>query len=150
MNVEEWLRILKIIKSYGINHIRCHTWCPPAAAFEACDRLGIYMLPELPHWGGVGNKPKVMEGDVEQKTEVYDNTTEYLIKEGYRLLDEFGNHASFVMFEIGNELGGDRQEIASIIESFRKYDSRHLFAGGANTFCGRLSCQRLMTTGLLL
>lgn len=134
MNVEEWLRILKIIKSYGINHIRCHTWCPPAAAFEACDRLGIYMLPELPHWGGVGNKPKVMEGDVEQKTEVYDNTTEYLIKEGYRLLDEFGNHASFVMFEIGNELGGDRQEIASIIESFRKYDPRHLFAGGANTF----------------
>ena len=65
---------------------------------------------------------------------MYDNTTEYLIKEGYRLFDEFGNHASFVMFEIGNELSGDRDEIAKIIGNFRKYDPRHLFTGGANNF----------------
>ena len=62
--------------------------------------MGMYLLPELPHWGGVGRRPKTVEGDVEQKRDVYDNTTEYLIKEGYRLFDEFGNHASFVMFEI--------------------------------------------------
>lgn len=134
MDIQEWIRILTIIKSYGINHIRCHTWTPPAAAFEACDRLGMYMLPELPHWGGVGNKPKLVDGDVEQKIEVYDNTTKYLIKEGYRLFDEFGNHASFTMFEIGNELSGNREEIANIINDFRKYDPRHLFAGGANNF----------------
>lgn len=134
MDVTEWIRILTIIKSYGINHIRCHSWCPPQAAFEACDIMGMYLLPELPHWGGVGRRPKTVEGDVEQKRDVYDNTTEYLIKEGYRLFDEFGNHASFVMFEIGNELSGDRNEIAKIIGNFRKYDPRHLFTGGANNF----------------
>lgn len=134
MDVGEWIRILTIIKSYGINHIRCHTWCPPQAAFKACDILGMYLLPELPHWGGVGRRPEVVEGDVEQKTDVYDNTTEYLIKEGFRLFDEFGNHASFVMFEIGNELGGNRYEIANIIDRFREYDPRHLFTGGANCF----------------
>ena len=134
MEVKEWMRTLSIVKSYGINHIRCHTWTPPAAAFTACDRLGMYLLPELPHWGGVGNKPTVVQGDVEQKTEVYDNTTEYLIKEGYRLFDEFGNHASFVMFEIGNELSGDRNAINDIITNFKDYDSRHLYAGGANNF----------------
>lgn len=134
MDVEEWVRILNIIKSYGINHIRCHTWCPPAAAFEACDQLGMYMLPELPHWGGVGNKPKIVEGDVEQKLDVFDNTTEYLIKESYRLFDEFGNYPSFVMFEIGNELSGEREAIDHIITDLRVYDPRHLFAGGSNNF----------------
>lgn len=136
MDVEEWMRILKIIKSYGINHIRCHTWCPPAAAFEACDRLGIYMLPELPHWGAVGKKSKAMDGDVEQKTDFSNETDRYLVKEGYRLLDEFGNHASFTMFEIGNELGGDRAAIARIISLFRQHDARHLYTGGANAFLG--------------
>ena len=134
MEVDEWMKILSTIKSYGINHIRCHTWCPPQAAFLACDRLGIYMLPELPHWGAVGKKPKALDGDVEQKTEFFSDTDQYLLKEGYRLLDEFGNHASFTMFEIGNELGGNRFEIARMIDLFRKHDARHLYTGGANCF----------------
>ena len=31
--VEEWIRVLSISKSYGINHYRFHTCCPPDAAF---------------------------------------------------------------------------------------------------------------------
>lgn len=80
---------------------------------------------------------------------MYDNTTEYLIKEGYRLFDEFGNHASFVMFEIGNELSGDRDEIAKIIGNFRKYDPRHLFTGGANNFLTKPGSRLLMISGPL-
>lgn len=30
-DVEEWVRILGISKSYGINHYRFHTCCPPEA-----------------------------------------------------------------------------------------------------------------------
>lgn len=45
--VNEWIRILEIAKSYGINHYRFHTCCPPDAAFTAADLLGIYMEPEL-------------------------------------------------------------------------------------------------------
>jgi hypothetical protein len=133
-DLEEWMRILNIIKSYGINHIRCHTFCPPAAAFEACDRLGIYLLPELPHWGALGSKAKVMEGDVEQKTDHLDITVEYLTNEGYRLLDEFGNYPSFVMLEVGNELGGSRQAIANMVTGFRQYDPNRLYSCGANIF----------------
>lgn len=137
MNVDEWVKILRLLKDWGINHIRCHTWCPPEACFTACDIVGIYMLPELPHWGSVGRKAKVVQGDVEQKLEVYDNTTTYLIGEGRRLLDQFGNHASFVMFEIGNELGGDRQELQKIITGFRAHDPRKLYAAGSNNFLTR-------------
>ncbi|MDQ0169245.1 sugar-binding domain-containing protein [Paenibacillus tundrae] len=50
-DVDEWIRILAISKSYGINHYRFHTCCPPEAAFIAADLLGIYMEPELPFWG---------------------------------------------------------------------------------------------------
>src|SRR5690554_4540230 len=52
-NVDEWLGILKRAKSYGINHYRFHTCCPPEAAFTAADILGIYLEPELPFWGTV-------------------------------------------------------------------------------------------------
>ena len=51
--VEEWHRVLSIAKSWGINHYRFHTCCPPDAAFTAADMLGIYMQPELPFWGTV-------------------------------------------------------------------------------------------------
>jgi beta-galactosidase/beta-glucuronidase len=32
-DVAEWRRILGTIKSYGLNHVRFHSWCPPEAAF---------------------------------------------------------------------------------------------------------------------
>ncbi len=134
MELDEWMRILGIIKSYGINHIRCHSWCPPASAFEACDRLGIYLLPELPHWGTIGNNPKIVEGDVELKSTSADNTVEYLVGEGYRMLDEFGSHASFVMLEVGNELNGNREIVDEMVAGFRRHDSHRLYAGGANNF----------------
>ena len=49
--VEEWIKVLSISKSYGINHYRFHTCCPPDAAFTAADLVGIYMEPQLPFWG---------------------------------------------------------------------------------------------------
>lgn len=134
MDVDEWIRILKIYKDYGLNHVRCHTWCPPLAAFEAADIVGIYWLPELPHWGAVGGKVDIIQGDVEQKTEIYDNTTSYLVSEGFRMLDEMGSQPSFTMFELGNEMSGSREEMSKIISKFRDHDPRHLYAGGANNF----------------
>ena len=45
MSVSEWLEILEIYKSYGINCVRFHSHCPPEAAFTAADRAGILMQP---------------------------------------------------------------------------------------------------------
>ncbi len=49
MTQQEWLNTLKVVKSYGFNHIRFHSWCPPKAAFQVADQLGMYLQAELPH-----------------------------------------------------------------------------------------------------
>lgn len=37
MDLEQWRRYFRICKEYGLNHCRFHSWCPPAACFEAAD-----------------------------------------------------------------------------------------------------------------
>ncbi|OPJ60957.1 sugar-binding domain-containing protein [Clostridium oryzae] len=123
--VEEWLKVLKISKSYGINHYRFHTCCPPEAAFEAADLLGIYMEPELPFWGTVTARTDENHNEKEQS---------FLVEEGFRILKSFGNHPSFVMMSMGNELWGSRERINEILGGYRKFDNRHLYTEGSNNF----------------
>ncbi|BCN29348.1 sugar-binding domain-containing protein [Anaeromicropila herbilytica] len=124
-DVESWLKVLTTAKEYGVNHYRFHTCCPPEAAFEAADQLGIYMEPELPFWGTV----------TDEKDENHDEEAQrYLIEEGYRILDEFGNHPSFVMMSLGNELWGSKERLNHILLGYRNYDSRHLYTSGSNNF----------------
>ncbi|WP_425459232.1 glycoside hydrolase family 2 TIM barrel-domain containing protein [Fontibacillus phaseoli] len=122
-DVEEWLRILGISKSYGMNHYRFHTCCPPEAAFTAADMLGIYMEPELPFWGTITEKTDEGHNQAEQ---------DYLISEGYAILQAFGNHPSFVMMSLGNELWGSRTKIDSILKEYKDFDDRHLYTQGSN------------------
>lgn len=124
-SVEEWLRILGISKSYGINHYRFHTCCPPEAAFTAADMLGIYMEPELPFWGTVTEEGDERHNEQEQQ---------YLIREGYAMLDAYGNHPSFVMMSLGNELWGSKDKLNSILKAYKTYDNRHLYTEGSNNF----------------
>ena len=118
--VEEWHRVLSIAKSWGINHYRFHTCCPPDAAFTAADMLGIYMQPEICFWGTITAEP----------TEERD----YLVEEGRRMLREYGNHPSFVMMSLGNELWGDPPTLDSILAEYHSLDSRHLYTQGSNNF----------------
>lgn len=123
--VDEWLGILSISKSYGINHYRFHTCCPPKAAFLAADLLGIYFEPELPFWGTVTEQGDDNHNPVEQ---------EYLIEEGFRILAEYGNHPSFVMMSLGNELWGSKKVLNEILSAYKKFDNRHLYTQGSNNF----------------
>jgi beta-galactosidase/beta-glucuronidase len=52
-DLKSWMNVFTVAKSYGINHYRFHTCCPPEAAFTAADMFGIYLEPELPFWGTV-------------------------------------------------------------------------------------------------
>ncbi|WNS45307.1 beta-glucuronidase [Paenibacillus sp. MMS20-IR301] len=122
-DVEEWLRILGIAKSYGINHYRFHTCCPPEAAFTAADLLGIYMQPELPFWGTITVETDEGHNQAEQ---------DYLISEGYAILREFGNHPSFVMMSLGNELWGSKERIDSFLADYKAFDDRPLYTQGSN------------------
>ena len=120
MDVDGWMKVMKTAKAYGVNHYRFHTCCPPEAAFIAADRLGIYMEPELPFWATVAEE----END-EQR---------YLTEEGFRILKEYGNHPSFVMLSLGNELWGSKERLNRILASFSKEDPRPLYTDGSNNF----------------
>ncbi|MBE6364587.1 MAG: hypothetical protein E7053_02400 [Lentisphaerae bacterium] len=45
---EKYLRELGVLQRAGFNFVRCHTWCPPEAFYEACDQLGLLVETELP------------------------------------------------------------------------------------------------------
>lgn len=120
-----WLERFGLLRDWGINHIRFHTCCPPDAAFAAADRLGIYLEPELPFWGTVDAPGG----------EKYDEAAqEYLIREGLRICRTFGNHPSFVMFSLGNELWGSPERLGEIITVLRRADPRPLYTQGSNNF----------------
>ncbi|MDT8715166.1 beta-glucuronidase [Clostridium sp. 19966] len=124
-DVDSWLKILKISKSYGINHYRFHTCCPPEAAFIAADMLGVYMEPELPFWGTITDESYENHNAEEQQ---------FLVNEGFAILKAFGNHPSFVMMSLGNELWGSRERLNEILGAYKKYDNRHLYTEGSNNF----------------
>lgn len=125
MTVEEWKQVFATVKEYGINHYRFHTCCPPDAAFAAADEMGIYMEPELPFWGSILAPEEEGFNGEEQA---------YLIEEGYRIMRDFGNHPSFVMLSLGNELWGNMERVNSFLHEYKKTDRRHLYTQGSNNF----------------
>ena len=122
MSRREWLDYLGKCRDYGINHIRFHSWCPPEAAFEAADELGIYMQPELPFWGDFNKDDQRL--------------MTFLHKEGDHIIRTYGHHPSFVMFALGNELWGSIEQMASFVEDFRKMAPQKLFTFGSNYYLG--------------
>lgn len=124
-DMDAWCRVMQQLREWGINHMRFHTCCPPEAAFAAADACGIFLEPELPFWGTV-DAPD---------SEKYDAAAqEYLIREGLRICKAFGNHPSFCMFSLGNELWGSKDRLGAIIDTLRAADPRPLYTQGSNNF----------------
>ncbi len=117
-DVEQWLRVIRIAKSYGLNQFRFHSWCPPQAAFEAADRLGFYFQVEGPFWATVGNGGHV---------------DEFIYSECDRILREYGNHPSFCFLAYGNEPSGKNQNrfLGDLINHWKKQDHRHLYTSAS-------------------
>lgn len=111
-----WERVLSILKEYGMNHMRFHSWCPPAAAFRMADKLGVYLEVEMPMWGKDGEP-----GDVPRNN--------FFRREQQAILKEYGNHPSFLLYCNGNEISGDFDFIEELTRIGRESDSRHLFSG---------------------
>ncbi|MEM6395127.1 MAG: sugar-binding domain-containing protein [Bacteroidota bacterium] len=114
----EWLDLYAKAKDYGLNHFRFHSWCPPKAAFEAADEIGFYLQAELPHWSLVVGTDSV--------------TNDYLRDEGDRLLAEYGNHPSFILMSLGNELQGELSFLNELTAELKAADDRRLYS--ATTF----------------
>ena len=88
------MQLFQLYKDYGLNHVRFHTWIPPRSAFQAADRLGLYLYVELPQWG------RRMFGDVYQGDM---SDVRYYEDDTRKIFDEYANSPSFVMFALGNE-----------------------------------------------
>jgi hypothetical protein len=109
-----WMRIFRICRSYGLNHMRFHSWCPPEAAFEAADRSGFYLSIECSAWATVGD-----HGPID----------EFLYEESNRIVGNFGNHPSFCMMPYGNEPGGDhlKEYLTAFVKYWKAKDRRRLY-----------------------
>ena len=108
-----WDKIMKTVKTWGMNFIRCHSYCPPEAAFEAADRAGVYLQIECDMWN-------VFAPDAQMNNVLWEETK--------RILDAFGNHPSFLMLSPSNEPGGDwLMPLTDWVSKCRAYDSRHLY-----------------------
>jgi hypothetical protein len=118
MNVEGWARLFRIARQYGLNHFRFHSWCPPEAAFEAADQAGFTLHVELPVWSGAVGKDPVL--------------TEYMREEGRRIQDVYGNHPSFTMLCLGNELRGDFGVMDQMLGELKLRDPRRLYTFSAD------------------
>jgi hypothetical protein len=121
MEVEEWRRIIRVAKSYGLNLIRFHSWCPPEAAFQAADELGCYFQVET-CWP---NQSTTLGDGKPVDHWTYDETE--------RILKYYGNHPSFLLMAAGNEPGGKNANawLAKYVEHFKAKDPRRLWTSGA-------------------
>ena len=121
MEVEEWRRIIRVAKSYGLNLIRFHSWCPPEAAFYAADELGFYFHVET-CWP---NQSTTLGDGKPVDQWIYDETD--------RILKYYGNHPSFLLMAAGNEPGGRNANayLAKYVEHYKALDSRRLWSSGS-------------------
>jgi hypothetical protein len=120
-DVASWERILRIAKAHGLNHLRFHSWCPPEAAFEAADRVGVYYYVEAASWANQSTRLGVgLPVD------------DWVRRETDRILRAYGNHPSFVLMSQGNEPGGrDTEYLARWVTDNRVRDPRRLYTGAA-------------------
>jgi len=116
MSVKDWKKMFNIYKDYGLNHVRFHSWCPPDAAFAAADELGLILQVENPLWDGYG-----LVGSIPERAA-------FILSEANRIVDTYGNHPSFCLMSMGNELGdGCEPYLAYLVDYLKKKDPRHLY-----------------------
>jgi hypothetical protein len=120
MDKDGWQKVFETSKEWGLNHLRFHSWCPPRAAFEVADEMGFYLQVELPMWSlDIGKEQKL---------------TDFLYAEAQHMMDEYGNHPSFCMWSMGNELQGDMSVLTKMVKSLKLKDTRHLYTTTSFTF----------------
>ena len=135
--LEDWERIFRIYKDYGLNHARFHSWCPPEAAFKAANRIGIYLQAEASIWiDWWMSEDMTVKGRPEMDTKGHPKGLGYDIKrdsfvvaEMNRVVEIYGNNPSFTMFCIGNELGNsDFNVMEKWVAELKENDPRRLYA----------------------
>ena len=93
-----------------------NTPCPPEAVFTVADEFGLMLQVEPPIWDGYG--------------ELIDDSalTNFIAAEANRIIDVYGNHPSFCLMSMGNELGdGSDPFLNEIVGQLQAKDNRHVY-----------------------
>ena len=121
MDEAHWREVFRTLKEEdGVNAVRFHSWCPPAAAFRAADELGLLLQPEV----GIWTDSWMSEGDEVGNGKPVDG---FVRREMKAIADAFGNSPSFFSLSIGNELGNSNFEtMGAWVAAHKQYDPRAL------------------------
>lgn len=113
-----WTKIYSQCQAHGLNHVRFHSWCPPRAAFEVADSMGVYLQVECAGWATVGDG-----GSADR----------WFREESDRILKEYGNHPSFCLMAYGNEPGGAHQAqyLSDLVGEWKSKDRRRVYTSAA-------------------
>ena len=117
-DVPSWQRIYRILKSYGLNFIRFHSWCPPEAAFAAADIEGVMVQAEGPQANVPAGVDKQRDAFMEQEL--------------LRIIRTYGNHPSFCLMTLGNEYGGSDAVLSHWVDMLIKEDPRRLYSSASS------------------
>ena len=115
-----WTKVFSSAREYGLNHLRFHSWCPPDAAFKAADKMGMYLQVELPNWSLTFGSDSA--------------TLDFMYQEADKIISEYGNHPSFILMSMGNELEGNFDLLTGLVSKLKSKDSRHLYTTTTYTF----------------
>ena len=115
-DVAFWKKMFEACKSWGLNHMRFHSWTPPEAAFAAADEVGFYLQVEPGMWN------EISPGTPMEKM---------LYEETDRIIKAYGNHPSFMLMSASQEPKGNWQEsLSKWVERYRNEDPRRLYTTG--------------------
>jgi len=117
---EGWQKVFVTAKKWGLNHLRFHSWCPPAAAFQVADSMGFYLQVELPQWSLKVNQDRA--------------TNKFLYNEYDNIIRNYGNHPSLCLISCGNELQPDFTFLNNMVKYMKSKDRRHLYTTSSFTF----------------
>ena len=117
-----WKHMFSVAKSYGLNHLRFHSWCPPKIAFDEADSAGLYLQIECSSWA---NQGVTIGNGTPLDTFIYN--------ESERIVNSFGNHPSFCMLTYGNEPAGKDYKgfLTKFVDYWKAKDSRRLYTSAS-------------------
>jgi hypothetical protein len=82
--------------------------------------MGFYLQIELPFWNKNAGKDTAMD--------------RFLEDEAHRISREYGNHPSFCLWSMGNELEGDFSWLHGMVSALKQADPRHLYTSTSFSF----------------
>ena len=133
-DAESWRRLIAKARDYGLNHLRFHSWCPPEAAFQAADEAGFLLQVETPLWidKWMGERTILETEKLPEKLpKPFGEDPEavrFIQAELRRILETYGNHPSFAILCVGNEIYGDYELLGRMIREAKQRDPRRLYA----------------------